>query len=157
MVDAEGLPSITETKAQMLALIDEVQVAVSAVVPATRPWRWKDHWGSGTCLGDKPFGDDGVSLNFPNLVSGYSLSEAQWDLVFPRVRDIAVAAGLTEGWSPNDAAGSHDVRFSSPDGRQLIFVARVATLISARISCRHKGTESLWIGDEIPMPPDPQP
>lgn len=51
VVDAEGLPSITETKAQMLALIDEVQVAVSAVVPATRPWRWKDHWGSGTCLG----------------------------------------------------------------------------------------------------------
>ncbi len=140
----------------MLELIDEVQAAVSAQVPETRPWRWKDRWHSGGC-GD--IYSDEVSLGFPNLVSGRSLSEPEWESVFAVVRGIAEREGFAGSWSPHDSAGSHDVRFLHPDGRVLIVIAREATLISAQISCREQRGQRLQRGADgrIPMPPDPQP
>ncbi len=154
-MDIANLPTLRQTQTQMLDLIDRIQVAVSTTVPDTRPWRWNRAWDSSGCVGGAV--DGAAALFFPNLVSERALAEPEWSAVFPAVKDLAAGAGLTEVAMPQDGAGNHDARFTSGDGRELVFGTRVTTLISARVSCRRTAGESLYVDGRIPMPPDPQP
>jgi Lipoprotein confined to pathogenic Mycobacterium len=155
-MEISKLPTINETQAQMLDLINRVQAQVAGAVPETRPWRWMDRWSSNGCGGGGP-SPDGVMLLFPNLLSEHGLTDSEWARVFPDIRHLAAGAGLTDLQMFQNSSRNYDARFGSPDGRLLIFGSRNTTLISGQISCRRKGETSLWVGDSIPLPPDPQP
>ncbi len=154
-MDLSALPTLKQTKAQMLDLIDQVQAAVAAEVPATAPWRWVDEWDTGGCP-DQPAAD-GIMLLFPNLVTERALTDPEWNLLFPTFQRLASATGLTETAVPQDSAGNHDARFSSSDGRTLVVISATAIVLSATVSCRREGGEPIRVDGAIPMPPNPQP
>jgi hypothetical protein len=151
-MDLAQLPTAKQTQAQMLGLIDAVQREISRIVPATRPWRWHREWMTTTCDDT-----DAVGLLFPKLASSHGLSDTEWAQIFPAATRLAAAAGLTDVNGIQNRIGNHDVRIASTDGRVLSLGSREATVISATVGCRLRLGESLWIGDEIPMPPDPLP
>ena len=145
------LPTLKQTLAQMLELIDAVQREVARQFPATVPWRWHHEFGTSACE------TDGLKLYFPNLGSAHGLSDDEWAQVLPAVTRLAADAGLTDvGGAGQNTSGNHDVRITSTDGRELVFGARVATLITASVGCRRSADPDLWVDGRIPTPPDPQ-
>lgn len=154
-MDITALPTLAETQRQMLGLIDSVQAEISRAVPATAPWRWHRKWLSSGCLIEGQ--NDGASLFFPKLTSETPLSDAQWQQVFPTIKQLAADAGLINVSAPQNATGNHDARFTSNDGREFSFGSRKATVLSASISCRLSVEELRGPGGRIPLPPDPQP
>lgn len=64
------------------------------------------------------------------------MSDAQWGLAFPAVQRLAADAGLSSVTAIADASRNHDVRFSSEDGRMLVFGSREASLLTGSIACR---------------------
>ena len=140
VIDIAQLPDIEQTTTEMLDLIERVRLEVTRLVPASAPWEWnRDQTGTG-CVQEKT-GRKGVTRNLRNLVSKHSFSDAEWNIVFPAVRQLATEAGLTDIAAPQNAPGNHDVRFSSDDGRTLMFGSRVASLITGRIACRAREGE----------------
>jgi hypothetical protein len=135
VVDIADLPDIEQTKVQMLDLIERVRAEVTRLVPATVPWEWKYDESTGGCTQEET-GRKGVSLAFAKLVSTRPFTDAEWDHVFPAVQQLAAEAGLTSNAAMQNSSGNHDVRFSSDDGRTLIFASWKAALITGRIACR---------------------
>jgi len=124
----------------MLELIDAVQREVARQFPATVPWRWHHEFGTSACE------TDGLKLYFPNLGSAHGLSDDEWAQVLPAVTRLAADAGLTDfGGAGQNTSGNHDVRITSTDGRELVFGARVATLITASVGCRRSADPDLWV------------
>ncbi len=134
------LPDIEQTTKEMLDLIERVRVQVTQLVPASEPWTWADDQTGDACVQEET-GQHGVRRYLRNLVSDHAFSDAEWDTVFPVVRQLATEAGLTDIAAPQNEPGNHDMRFSSEDGRTLIFGSRVASLITGRITCRAKEGE----------------
>ena len=121
----------------MLNLIERVRTEVTQLVPAAEPWEWTgDQQGFG--CEQEGTGRAGVSRYLRSLVSKHSFTDPEWELVFPAVRRLAGDVGLTDISAPQS---SHDVRFSSDDGRNLMFGSRVASLITGRIACRAREGE----------------
>ena len=135
VVDIAKLPDIEQTTAQMTDLMERISREVGRLVPASQPWRWhRDQQGFG-CTQDST-GHRGVKRYLRNLVSDHGFSDAEWEIVFPVVRDMAFEAGLTEIAAPQNAPGNHDMRFSSDDGRVLMFGSRKASSMAGTIACR---------------------
>lgn len=152
-MDLAMLPTLKQTRDQMLELLFAVQAEVTRQVPASAPWKWYHDYLTTACQNGA-----GLSLGFPGLVSKYALTDEEWSRVLPAVVTLAGAAGLTNvGSAGNNTSGNHDARISSDDGRELSFGARDATAINATISCRRTDDSDLWVDGRIPMPPDPQP
>ncbi|CAJ1578895.1 LppA family lipoprotein [[Mycobacterium] wendilense] len=149
-MDLAQLPTLKQTQAQMLELIFAVEREISQLVPALKPWWWNRQYSALHCEG-------GMGLGFPSLVSEHALSDAEWELVYPVVQRLAAEAGLASAGGFQNQSGNHDARIYSGDGRMLMFASRKATLLSADISCRRTDDGSVWVGEEIPMPPNPQP
>ncbi len=135
VMDIADLPDIDQTRAQMLDLIERVRDEVTRLVPASAPWNWNRDESRGGCTQEKT-GRKGVSLAFAKLVSTRPFTDAEWDHVFPAVQQLAAEAGLTSNDAMQNSSGNHDVRFSSDDGRTLIFASWKAALITGRIACR---------------------
>jgi hypothetical protein len=135
VIDIAQLPDIEQTTTQMLDLIERVRAEVTRLVPASAPWEWNRDQTGTSCVQEKT-GRKGVSRYLRNLVSKHSFSDAEWELVFPAVRQLATEAGLTDIAAPQNQPGNHDMRFSSDDGRTLMFGSRVASVITGKIVCR---------------------
>lgn len=135
VADIADLPDVDETRSQMLGLVEQVRAEVSRLVPATEPWSWNREESRSGCT-QEGTGRKGVALYFANLVSEHAFTDQEWDVVFPVVQRIAGAAGLPDDEAMQDSAGNHDVRFSSDDGRTLIFGSETTSVISATITCR---------------------
>lgn len=135
VADIADLPDIEQTRTQMLDLLERVRAEVARLVPSSEPWRWAYDESRAGCT-QKETGRKGISLYFAKLYSDVSLTGAQWDLVFPAVQRLAADAGLTDNNAMANDANHHDVRFSSDDGRTLVFASAEASLITARIACR---------------------
>jgi hypothetical protein len=140
VIDIAQLPDIEQTTAEMLDLIERVRQEITRLVPATEPWEWARDQQGFSCT-QKKTGLTGVTRYLRSLVSQHALSDAEWELVFPAVRQLVADAGLTDIASPQDKSGSHDMRFSSDDGRTLMFGSREATLITGNIACRRSAGE----------------
>lgn len=138
VVDIEQLPDIDATTTQMLDLIEQVRQEVTRLVPATDPWEWTRDQQGFSCVQEKT-GSKGVGRDLRNLVSQYAFSDAEWDQVFPAVRELAAQSGLKTVAAPQDSVGNHDARFSSDDGRTLVFGSRKATVVTGKIACRLSG------------------
>jgi hypothetical protein len=135
VIDIAQLPDIEATTTQMLDLIEQVRRELVRLVPATEPWEWtRDQMGT-SCV-QEGTGQKGVSRDLRNLVSQHAFSDPEWELVFPAVRQLAADAGLSGVGAPQNTPGNHDVRFSSDDGRTLVFGSRKATVITGKIACR---------------------
>ncbi|WP_232375334.1 LppA family lipoprotein [Mycolicibacterium baixiangningiae] len=135
VADIAELPDIEQTRSQMLELIERVRAEVSQVVPASAPWQWAYDEARSGCT-QEATGHKGTSLYFAKLTSPISFDDQQWDLVYPAVQRMAAEAGLTEVTAMANSTGNHDVRFSSQDGRTLVFGSREASLITGSIACR---------------------
>jgi hypothetical protein len=135
VIDIAQLPDIEQTTTEMLDLIERVRAEVTRLVPASAPWEWTRDQSGNSCVQEST-GHKGVSRDLRNLVSKHSFSDAEWEIVFPAVRQLATDAGLTDIAAPQNQPGNHDMRFSSDDGRTLIFGSRVASLITGKIACR---------------------
>ena len=137
-IDIAQLPDIEQTTTEMIELIERVSQEVTRLVPASAPWEWKREQ---TGTGCEQNGRKGVHRFLRSLVSQHSFSDAEWELVFPAVRQLAGDAGLTDIAAPQNAPGNHDMRLSSDDGRTLKFGSRVASLITGEIRCRAREGE----------------
>ncbi len=137
MTDLADLPDIDQTEEQMLELIERVRTEVERVVSGTDPWTWAGSPGNGGC-GRSGTVREGVNRYLRNLYSPKALTDAEWERALPGVRRIVGAEGLDRLWTPQSSKGSHEVRFSSSDGRQLIFGTRDTTLISGATGCRRQ-------------------
>jgi len=151
-MDLAQLPTLKQTRDQMLELIFAVQREVARQVPATAPWAWHYEYQTSACE------TDGLKLYFPKLGSPHGLTDDEWAQTLPAVTRLAAAAGLMHvGGAGQNTSGNHDARISSDDGRELVFAAREATLITASVGCRRSADVDLWVDGRIPNPPDPQP
>jgi len=135
VIDIAQLPDIEQTTTQMVDLMERVSREVTRLVPAAEPWEWNRDQQGFSCKQEST-GREGVKRYLRNLNSQHGLTDAEWDLVFPAVRQLASEAGLSEIAAPQNQPGSHDVRITSDDGRTLMFGSREATVISADIACR---------------------
>ena len=135
VIDIAQLPDIEQTTTEMIDLIERVRREVTRLVSATEPWEWTREQSGTSCEQDTS-GRKGVRRYLRSLVSQHAFSDAEWESVFPAVRQLAAEAGLTDIVAPQNKSGSHDMRFSSDDGRTLMFGSREATLITGRIACR---------------------
>ena len=135
------LPDIEQTRTQLLELIERVRAEVVRVVPDTEPWEWRRDEARFGCV-QEATGSEGSSLHLRNLVSDRPLTDDEWNRVFPAVERIAVEAGLTNYSAPQNSSGNHDVRFTSDDGRELVFGTREATLISGSAACRRRSGDA---------------
>lgn len=132
-MDIANLPDIEATRTQMLDLIERVRAEVTRLVPASAPWQWRREEMRDGCDRD---GRRGVTLYFANLTSPRSFTDEEWNLALPAVQRLAADAGLTSSSAMQDSSRAHDVRFSSDDGRTLVFGSLEASLITGSIACR---------------------
>jgi len=132
-MDIANLPDIEATRAQMLDLIERVRTEVTRLVPASAPWEWRREEMTAGC---EKNGRQGVTLYFAKLTSRKSFTDQEWNLALPAVQRLAAEAGLANSSAMQDSAGAHDVRFTSDDGRELVFGSIEASLISGSIACR---------------------
>jgi len=135
VIDIAQLPDIEQTTTQMVDLMERVSREVTRLVPAAEPWEWARDQQGFSCKQEST-GREGVKRYLRSLTSQHALTDAEWELVFPAVKQLASEAGLTEIAAPQNQPGNHDVQITSDDGRTLIFGSRKATLISADIGCR---------------------
>jgi hypothetical protein len=140
VIDIARLPDIDQTTAQMNDLIERIRAEVTRLVPASEPWTWSGD-ESGTSCVQESTGQKGVRRYLRDLESKHAFSDAEWDIVFPAVRQLATDAGLTDIVAPQNEPGNHDMRFSSGDGRTLMFGSRAASVISGTIGCRARAGE----------------
>ncbi|BBY45142.1 hypothetical protein A5765_03585 [Mycolicibacterium celeriflavum] len=132
-MDIADLPDIEATRTQMLELIERVRGEVSRLVPASVPWEWRREEARAGCERN---GRQGVALYFAKLTSPHSFTDEEWNLALPAVQRLAAEAGLTSDTAMQNSAGAHDVRFTSDDGRELVFGSIEASLITGTIACR---------------------
>jgi hypothetical protein len=135
VIDIAQLPDIDQTTDQMLDLIEQVRAQVSRLVPATEPWDWTRQQLGMSCVQEKT-DRKGVMRGLKDLVSHHALSDDEWDRVYPDVAQLAHESGLSNVAPPQDSAGNHEARFTSDDGRTLVFATRGDTMITANIACR---------------------
>jgi Lipoprotein confined to pathogenic Mycobacterium len=77
-----------------------------------------------------------VTLYFAKLTSAHSFADEEWNTALPAVQRLAADAGLTSNTAMQNSTRAHDVRFTSADGRELVFGSIEASLITGTISCR---------------------
>lgn len=135
VIDIAQLPDIEQTTTEMIDLMERVSREVTRLVPAAEPWVWARDQQGFSCKQEST-GQEGVKRMLRSLTSQHALTDAEWELVFPAVRQIASEAGLTKIAAPQNQPGNHDMRISSDDGRTLLFGSREAMLISGDIACR---------------------
>jgi hypothetical protein len=135
VIDIAQLPDIDQTTDQMLDLIEQVRAQVTRLVPATDPWDWTDQQLGMSCVQEKT-DRKGVMRGLRDLVSRHELTDDEWDRVFPGVRQLAMEAGLNKLAAPQSSDDTHNARFTSDDGRTLVFISRGDTMITGNIACR---------------------
>ncbi|MGV0838539.1 LppA family lipoprotein [Mycolicibacterium thermoresistibile] len=135
VVDIADLPDIEQTKVQMLDLIERVRAEVVRIVPESEPWRQAYEERRSGCTQEST-GRKGVMIHLAKFGSSISFSDEQWTLVYPAVQRLAAEAGLTEVSAMANSSRNHDIRFSSTDGRTLVFGSKEASLLTGSIACR---------------------
>ena len=139
-MDIAALPDIEQTTTDLIDLIERIRAEVTRLVPASAPWEWTGEQTGTSCVQEST-GQKGVSEYLRDLVSEHAFSDAEWDIVFPAVRQLATDAGLTDIAAPQNAPGNHDSRFTSVDGRTVMFGSREASVISGTVGCRAREGE----------------
>lgn len=156
-MDIAALPTLKETQTQMLDLVVAVQAEIRRIVPGMAPFIWSGAWSNSGCPNDPAAA--GAALYFPQLRSPSPITDTQWDAVLPAVGKIANGAGLAGNWEPHagtsNAPTAKDIRFTSDDGRQLTFISREATVLSATITCRRDVGDLFTPNERLPLPPNP--
>lgn len=135
VIDIAQLPDIDQATDQMLDLIEQVRAEITRLVPATAPWNWTGEQLGMSCLQEKT-DRKGVMRGLRDLVSEHALSDDEWERVYPGVHQLAVEAGLKNVAANQNSSEDHDARFTSDDGRTLVFRSRDATMITANVACR---------------------
>lgn len=130
-----ALPSLEDTKAQLLGAIDEIATAASGIVPGMR---FADYHGESGLTCDGPYEGSGARGRYlPNRVGeGATVSEAQWARIQDAARAAAAAVEATDVRVVKDSPGDHDVWFTGPGGSSIKLAYQVNLVISGYTGCR---------------------
>lgn len=129
-----SLPSLEDTKIQVDAAIVALGKQITAVV-ASVTWEWSDDDSRGGCR--PPFEQsDGEQILLRNYLSTTPIPEQNWQQVYDLAKKAAEALGATHATTFKDAAGDHDVQFSSSTGTVLRIGSKVSALITGSTGCR---------------------
>lgn len=139
-MDIASLPDIEQATTAMTDLMERIRAEVTRLVPASSPWEWSGDQTGTSCVQEST-GQKGVQRYLRDLTSRHAFSDTEWGIVFPAVRQLANDAGLTDIAAPQNAPGNRDLRFSSEDGRTLMFGSREASVMSGTIGCRAREGE----------------
>lgn len=139
-MDIAALPDIEQATTEMVELIERIRAEVTRLVPASAPWEWSGEQTGTSCVQEST-GQKGVQRYLRDLTSQHAFSDTEWDVVFPVIRQMASDAGMTDIAAPQNAPGNHDLRFTSEDGRTLMFGSREASVMSGTIGCRAREGE----------------
>ncbi|KUI35158.1 hypothetical protein AU195_09670 [Mycobacterium sp. IS-1496] len=140
-IDIAQLPDIEQTRTQMTELVDRVRAEVARLVPGSEPWTQSYDESRENCT-QQGTGKKGTALYLAKWTSQLSMTDAQWSLVFPAVQRLAADAGLSTVTAMADSSRNHDVRFSSDDGRTLVFGSKEASLLTGNIACRRSAGDA---------------
>lgn len=135
VMDIASLPDIEQTRNQMVALLERMRAEITRLVPRSPAWIGGDEEMRGNCTYNGSV-EPGTRLYLAMWTTSISLTDAEWDLVFPAVQRLAAEAGLTEVEAKVDATYNHDVEIRSNDGRTLRIGSKEATLLTGQIDCR---------------------
>ncbi|MGV0838542.1 LppA family lipoprotein [Mycolicibacterium thermoresistibile] len=120
-------------------MIERVRAEVVRLVPERDPWRQAYKERRSGCT-QQTTGRKGVTVHLVKSVTSVSLSDKQWSMVYPAVQRLAAEAGLIEVTAMTTSSRNHDIRFSSNDGRTLVFASKEAARLTGSIACRRPVT-----------------
>lgn len=138
------LPTLEETEATMVAVVDEIKAAATAINPALR-WEESRPRRAEGC-GGAFARTDGSSVRMPLWGSQAPIPDADWPEILAAAREIAARAGIHDVNVRVDQPGDHDVLLSGETGNRLQIGTKVAASITGETGCRYKA-ESMPAGE----------
>jgi hypothetical protein len=125
-------PSFEEAQQQYRAAVGDWATQIATMAPGLT-WRVKeDSWGG--CSGDYA-NTPGVHVYMYVVFNG-PIPDAAWPQALAVVQAGATQLGATDGTTPVDRPGDHDVIFSGNDGITVEFGTKAAGVLSAKSDCR---------------------
>lgn len=129
-----SLPTLEDTRAQMVALIEHVGQQISAIAPAVR-FEWRQEESRGGCMA--PYEQsEGNEILLAKYVSDVPIPEQNWKQSYDIASQAASTVGATTVTVFQDAPDFHDVQFSSETGTVLRLASQKAALLTGATGCR---------------------
>lgn len=132
--ELESLPSVEDTKSQMMGLIQRVGDQISALAP-TVAFSWRSEPSRGGCA--PPYDQtDGEEILLAKYVSDVPVPEQNWKQVYAIAERAAASVGATGVTVFKDAPDDHDVLFAGDTGTVFRLGSRRAALLTGSTGCR---------------------
>lgn len=132
-------PSLEETEPQIVAAVEQIRDAVTAIVP-TLQWRWNRERSQGTCAG--PFAKtNGVSVDLPNMFAEDPIPDTNWEAARAAAEKVAATVGATTASTGHDEPGNHLVTFTGDNGNKITIGSGKSTIISGNTGCRLRASD----------------
>lgn len=129
-----SLPTLEDTKAQLLAAIERVGQQISALTP-TVAFVWRHEESRVGCR--PPYEQsEGQVIMLPSFVSEVPIPEQDWKQAYQITAEAATALGAGSVTVFKDGPGDHDVQFSNDAGTILRLASQKAALVSGHTGCR---------------------
>lgn len=129
-----SLPTLEDTKAQMMSTIEQVGRQISAIAPAVA-FTWRHEESRGGC--SPPYEQsDGNLILLAKYVSDVPIPEQSWRQAYEVASQAARGVGAPTVTVFQDAADFHDVQFSSETGAVLRLASQKAALLTGSTGCR---------------------
>jgi hypothetical protein len=130
----QSLPSLEDTKEQMMALIQHVGEQISAAVPIVA-FSWRLEPSRAGCR--PPYEQsDGQEILLAKYVSDVPIPEQQWKQAYDIAAQAASSIGATSATVFKDEPNNHDVQFAGDTGTILRLASQKATLVTGSTGCR---------------------
>jgi hypothetical protein len=134
-VALQSLPTLEDTRAQIVAAIEQVAQQISLLMPQTS-WSWqREESRTGGC--PAPYKEsEGQELLLAHYVSEVPIPEQSWRQAYDIAANAAHGLGAVKVTVFQDNAGFHDVQFSSDTGLTFRFASQKAALLTGSTGCR---------------------
>lgn len=131
----QALPSLEDTKAQVLAAMDEITTAAGALIPSIK-WETLDAGTTGNC--ERPYDrSDGQRIFLPDRVAPkVAVSEKNWATIAHLAKNSAAKIGATDIQVLQDQPANHDVWYSGPTGIFIKISYQGNLVVSGYTGCR---------------------
>jgi hypothetical protein len=129
-----SLPTLEDTRAQLISTIETVGQQISAVAPGTK-FEWRLDEGRVGC--NPPYEQsEGQEILLAKYVSDVPIAEQFWKRVYDIVAEAAKTFDAGNVMVFKNAPDNHDVQFSSATGTVLRVASQKAALLAGSTGCR---------------------
>ena len=129
-----SLPTLEDTRAQLIAAIEHVGQQISAVAPAMK-FEWRLDEGRVGC--SPPYEQSqGQEILLAKYVSDVPVPEQVWNRVYEIVAEAARTLDAGNVTVFKNAPNDHDAQFSSKTGTVLRVASQKAALLTGSTGCR---------------------